>query len=75
MIYEVRARLLFDVEDEAKDFLYDCERALAKATTISPDSLAIEYSTIEEIENHHDEEPNEPCVLLSSLSNQPAPPI
>jgi len=71
MIYEVRARLLFNKEDEAKDFAYDCERALAKSTIISPDSLAVEYSIMEEIENHHDSEPNEPCVLLHSLSNKP----
>ena len=71
MIYEVQAKLLFDEEDEANDFLYDCERALAKSTVISPDSLAAEYGLIKLIENHHSDEPNAPCSLLQSLTNQP----
>ena len=72
MIYQVRANLFFNEEDEARDFLYDCERAFPKSIILNPDSEAVEYSTIEEIENHHDEEPNAPCTLLRSLSNQPA---
>lgn len=64
MIYEVRARLLFDVEDEAKDFYHDCELAFDKAVTINPDTINREDSTFEMLENHHNEDPNQPCVLL-----------
>lgn len=71
MIYEVRARIFFDEEDEANDFMFDCEKALFKSVVVNPDTPAVEYSTIEEIENHHDADPNEPCFVLKSLSNKP----
>ncbi|MBA7663564.1 hypothetical protein ES703_71609 [subsurface metagenome] len=73
MIYQVRANLYFTKEDEAKDFYHDCELAFFKDTAISSDSLAAEFSIIELIENHHDEDPNAPCCLLASDTNQ-APP-
>lgn len=71
MIYEVRARILFIVEDEAKDFYHDCEVAFAKGTTILADEEAAEYSITEFIENHHEDNPRQPCRLLKSLSNKP----
>ncbi|MBA7545727.1 hypothetical protein ES705_38099 [subsurface metagenome] len=71
MIYQVRANLLFSEEDEAKDFYHDCELALAKSRVINPDSENIELSTIELINNNHDQEPNQPCELIATASNQP----
>ena len=67
MIYQVRANLYFDESDEARDFFHDCELAYPKSITVNPDSPESELPTIELIENHHDEDPNRPCVVLSSL--------
>lgn len=72
MIYEVRARLLFTEEDEALDFMHDCDLAMAKATSINTEQDNAEFSVYEEIENHHDENPNAPCNRLFIKSQQPA---
>jgi len=75
MIYQVRASLYFDEEDEARDFYHDCENAYVKSIICNPNTEASEYSIIELIENHHDEDPNGPCNLLSSETSQPSPPV
>lgn len=67
MIYEVRARLFFNKEDEAKDFYHDCEKAYPKAVSVNPDSLNSEVSFADLVENHHDEDPHSPCSVISSL--------
>ena len=72
MIYEVRARLFFIVEDEGRDFYHDCEMAFPKSVAINPQGDNMEFSVIELLENHHENEPNEPCTVLKSLSS-PAP--
>ena len=74
MIYQVRANLYFDKEDEARDFYHDCELAYLKSTICNPDTQAAEYGIIQLMENHHDQDPNEPCTLIETQSNQPLPP-
>lgn len=74
MIYQVRADLFFSDLDEATDFYHDCELAYEKSTIINPDTEAAEYSIIEYIFNHHDEDPNVACELLASETNRPPPP-
>ena len=64
MLYQVRANLFFDEEDEARDFYHDCQLAFHKAIAVNPDTTNRENSEIELIENHHDEDPNSPCLLL-----------
>lgn len=71
MIYEVRARLFFDIDDEATDFYHDCEVAFLKSVSINPDQENAEFATIELIENHHPDDPNEPCILIQHETNQP----
>jgi len=63
MIYQVKANLFFDSQDEGRDFYHDCERAFAKSTPVNPDTPDREDCIIELIENHHDENPNSPCFL------------
>lgn len=74
MIYQVRANLYFDKEDEADDFYHDCELAYLKSIICNPDTLAAEYGIIQLIGNNHDQDPNEPCTLIETQSNQPSPP-
>jgi len=71
MIYQVRANIYFDKQDEAKDFFHDCELAFPKGIAVNPGSDNGEYSIIELIENHHDEDPNAPCSLIEIATNEP----
>ena len=71
MIYEVRATLFFTSEDEAWDFYHDCELAFPRGIDINPDQINTEYSIIELIENHHDEDPRGPCDYIESLCSYP----
>lgn len=71
MIWQVRATIYFDEEDEGRDFYRDCEKAMLKGIAVNPDSQNSEFSIIELIQNHHDESPNSPCDLVSSETNQP----
>lgn len=73
MIYEVKARLFFDSQDEARDFYHDCELAFAKAIVCNPGAIEEEPSEIESIENHHDESPNAPCSRLAFTTNRTLP--
>ena len=74
MIYQVRANIFFDVEDEAIDFYHDCEVAFPKGISVNPDTEASEFSIIELIRNHHDENPNAPCSIIARHTSQPPPP-
>lgn len=69
-IYQVRANLYFAEEDEAIDFLHDCELAFFKALDIRPDQPEAEFSTIELIENHHNQNPTAPCVCLKKITRE-----
>lgn len=71
MFYEVIAHLLFTQEDEAKDFYHDCEVALPKTGFINPGQPNMEFSSIELMENHHDQDPNIPCVKLLLAVKRP----
>jgi len=71
MIYEVRIRLFFDSEDEARDFYHDGEMAWPKSIPLNPDTPAQEPRSIELIENHHDEDPNAPCVVIEHMIDTP----
>lgn len=70
MIYQVRANLFFDERDEAVDFYHDCEVAFPKGITVNPDGVNAEYSIVELIENHHDENPNEPCTVEAVITTE-----
>lgn len=74
MIYEVRAKFLFDKPDEARDFYHDCEVAFPKTTSVNPSQENTEFSAAELIENHHDEAPTAPCHIILQVTNQPPPP-
>lgn len=74
MIYQVRANLYFNIEDEAIDFYHDCELAYLKSTVVNPGQLEAEYSSIQRILSNHDLDPNQPSVLLESNTNEPPPP-
>lgn len=62
MIYEVRATMFFDEEDEARDFFHDCEIALEKAIVVNPDTPNQQCSTADLILCRHDEHPTQPCT-------------
>lgn len=70
MIYQVTANLYFNIEDEAKDFFHDCELAYHKAIPVNPGNDNAEFNTIELIENHHDEDPNQSCTLLNVITDE-----
>lgn len=75
MLYQVRANLFFASEDEARDFLHDCEVALPKSTVVNPNSQNLEFGSIELIENNHDQDPNQPCEILEAKDNHPTLPL
>lgn len=72
MIYQVVANLYFHEQDEANDFYYDCQLALAKSDVFNPDQADKEYGYIHLIANHHDETPTAPCELLRENNNLPS---
>lgn len=71
MIYEVRATMFFNQEDEADDFFHDCEVALPKATVVNPGQPSQECSTADLIKCRHDDHPPEPCTLNTHVDNCP----
>ena len=74
MIYEVRATMFFDQEDEALDFFHDCEVALPKSTVVNPGQPNQECSQANLIECHHDNRPPESCDLNEHIDNCPDSP-
>ena len=71
MLYELRAFIyvenahdLADVRDKLRDLV-------PKMKVINPCTEAQECSTIDLIENHHDESPHEPCHILQHWDNCP----
>lgn len=74
MFYQVTMTCYFELEDEARDFYNDGHLALPKATVINPNQPDMEFSIIELLENHHDVDPNLPCVLIEYEDNKPSPP-
>ena len=74
MFYEVRARIYYTSEDEARDFYHDCALALIKGTVVNTGEQNEQFAFIELFENYHDSDPNEPCILLTSANNMPPQP-
>lgn len=71
MIYEVRATMFFTSEDEASDFLFDCETALPKAIILNACQPDQECSRVELIRCFHDEIPHQPCEAITEKDNCP----
>lgn len=71
MIYQVRANLYFKQEAHARSFEKYCRAIFPQATSINPASVNSELSIVELIENHHDESPTAPCLLLAGISTKP----
>ena len=69
MKYQVRANIYFSDENAARSFLYQCQVALRKSTDISPGKPAMELTTIDLIENHHDDDPAAPCKVIEHLQH------
>ncbi len=69
MIYEVRADLFFEKEDEAVDFAHDCEVALAKAVVVNPGQENQQCSGYDYLECRHDQHPLEPCSIITHEDN------
>ena len=73
MIYQVRANLFFTEKDEARDFYRDCYLALSKSQVLNPGTEAQEAGLTELIANYHDQDPNQPCHVILSDTNEPLP--
>lgn len=71
MIYQLRANLYFSDPDAIYDILDKINDHFDDATAVNPDSENAEFSVVEVILNHHDEDPNASCDLVTSRSNQP----
>lgn len=70
MIFQVRANLFFAEEDEARDFFHDCELAWYRAHNVNPGQENAELSIAELIENHHDDDPNSICSVISVIPSE-----
>jgi len=71
MIWRVRADIPFESEDEARDFYHDCQLALPKGSVINPGLDTEEAGRILLEKCHHDEQPTEPCELISEENASP----
>lgn len=66
MIYRVQTNLIFDIEDEARDYYHDSIIALAKAITINPGTPEEEHSRTSWHTCTHTDLPPTDCVLTAS---------
>lgn len=71
MKYQVRANLFFENEGQAVGLYNHALGLLPLATIVNPDTEAVEFSTIELIENRHDTNPNTPCDVVAVATNEP----
>ncbi len=71
MIYEVRATMFFDQENEADDFFHDCQVALPKATVVNPGQENQQCSETDLIKCQHDAHPPKSCTLNTHIDNCP----
>lgn len=71
MIYQVRVNLYLANEGEARGLYNHCLGVFPEATSVNPDTQNAEYSVIELIENHHDENPTAPCKLIQGIAGTP----
>ena len=71
MLFEIRATLYFDtltIPEEIKQALL---KVWAHAKVVNPCSENQECSVINVLQNHHDDNPHEPCILLWHKDNCP----
>lgn len=71
MIYQLRANLYFVDQGAIDDILDKIDDHFDDATFINTEAPNAEFSVIEVILNHHDEDPLEPCTLLTKITNRP----
>lgn len=74
MIYQLRTTLFFSTLDAIEDIKDKILDHWPNALAINPDTSNSEYSILELIENHHDDDPNGACTLIYTLTNEPPPP-
>lgn len=74
MIYQIRANLYFDDTGPPADIVDKILDHWGQTTIINPDTDTIEFSSYEIIENHHDQDPNDPCAQIDYKDNQPTSP-
>jgi len=65
MIYEVRARLYFSELPLAKKTYEILEKAATLSIIVRKNSIHQQNPSVTLIENHHDEDPPKPCVVLA----------
>ena len=71
MLYELRIDIFVDKEDDLHDVLDKLNDLKPDMKVIKPGEPDQECSTIDVIENHHDETPPQPCHELSHWDNCP----
>ena len=64
MFYRVTADLPFTEEDEARDFMHDCQVALPKSSTINPNTSQEERGHALLQKCYHDETPAHECEII-----------
>lgn len=74
MFYRVTLNLIFDSQDEARDFYYDGKRALPKAIVLNPCEPNQECSTITLQKCYHDEAEGRDCEIVEQEDNCPVCP-
>lgn len=67
MFYRVTADLLFEKEDEARDFFHDCELACPKSIIVHPGQPNEERGHCQLVHCRHDQDPNEPCDIIEEI--------
>jgi len=71
MNYQVRVNLFFPEEEQARRVFAYNAKAYANALDLKPDTLATEFSSVELIENRHDEAPSAPCDCIERRCSYP----
>lgn len=71
MIYQVKVNMFLQNEGIARGLYNHCLEVFPQASIINPDTPNSEPSKLELIENHHDEDPHKPCLLLAATIRLP----
>lgn len=71
MIYELRIDCLFNDYDPLNDILQEIDNHKLQMTVINPHTDYQEASSLDVIENHHDENPHSDCHLVLHWDNAP----
>lgn len=67
MIYEVRSRLFFTDQNDAKDYIEDSLPYLEKSVVVHPDEPNQQGCSIELLKCYHDETPTKPCISCGTI--------